>query len=547
MKKNLLLLSLLFIIATITSEARRLTPTEALARISTTGPAKARAAIAQTPRLAARDSISDTYYIFSTAEHSLVVSADDCAPALLGYTDTPTENASTLPPQMRWWLGEYARQIEWGREHHEAAAPHKSEPADRTPIEALCTAHWGQDYPYNFFCPSINGELTVTGCVATAIAQIMYYHRYPQQGFGSKCYEENGKELNLDFTKYKFNWDKMLDKVDGYSDTDAIEEIARLMKVCGISVEMDYNTSNGGGSGARDDLVPSALINHFGYDQSLHLEYRDYYQAETWNNMIYASLANGPVYYGGTTLAGGGHAFVCDGYDSDGYFHINWGWNGDYNGFFLLSALNPEGQGIGGSAGGYNFRQSAVLGIRPPFEGSVPARPYMAVFQNMTCSTSGMLVRFGGGFYNMSGIEGHFTIRMNIEKPDGEVSLSEHYYEDDVPSFIGASVLDFSFPGSYQDGVYRIRPVYCLDNDGDWTNFKVPLSSPVWFNVTLADGKLKLGGDFVFSGEAELTTVPENNVVRWYNLNGTEVDPSQLIPGLYIKANGSKRSLKVVR
>lgn len=549
MKRIIPVFFCLLSIAAATSEARSLSPDEALARVrESTGNAvlKVREATMHSPRLAARDSISGTYYIFSTSEHSIIVGADDIAPALLGYTDTPTENTSAMPPQMQLWLKEYSRQIEWAREHHESPAYHAAEADTRAPIEPLCTTRWGQDHPYNILCPSLNGERTVTGCVATAMAQIMRYHKYPQHGFGSKSYKWNGEEMFLDFTGYNFNWDNMPDEVNGdFNDADAADEIGRLLKTCGFSVEMDYNTSDKGGSGARDDNVPGAFINHFDYDKGLHLEYRDFYTAEDWNDMVYESLATGPVYYGGVTLSGGGHAFVCDGYDADGYFHINWGWNGNFDGFFLLSALDPGGHGTGGSTGGYNFRQSAVLDIRPPFEGSVPAKPYMAVYQNMTCSTSNMLVRFGGGFYNMSGITGHFTIRMMVEDTKGGIHYSKKYYEDDVPSFIGASVLDFDFPEELPDGIYRIRPVYCLDNDDLWTEFKVSISTPSSFNVTLANGKVTVGGEFEVAGIVAPEVTPEKD--KWYNLNGIEIDPSHLTPGLYIKATGGKRCLTLIK
>lgn len=302
----------------------------------------------------------------------LLVSADDCAYPLLAYSDEgsiPSDTAA-MAPALRWWLDEYARQIEWAsaRGINGGARPSVYAAAGRQAIEPMLTTAWDQDSPYNLQCPTYGASSTYTGCVATAMAQVMNYFKYPEKGTGSVSYnaESIGKRLSLNFARRSFDWDNMLPT---YSDNKWTDEqadaVAYLMKACGYAVKMDYGTDS---SGALAMNIPKALTDYFTYDGNLSYECRHFYTATQWNDLIYNNLANvGPVIYGGGSMVGGGHSFVCDGYDGNGLFHFNWGWTGMSDGYFSLDALNPYSLGSGGGmGGGYNFTQDALIGVQPP-------------------------------------------------------------------------------------------------------------------------------------------------------------------------------------
>ena len=162
------------------------------------------------------------------------------------------------------------------------------------------------------------------------------------------------------------DWDNMLDSYDGSTTTIQQQAVANLMKYCGAAVQMDYADAWNGGSGAYSSDVPEALKNYFNYSEATVLKKRSSYTSNNeWDDLIYSELASSrPVYYSGSNNSGG-HAFVCDGYDGNGYYHINWGWSGTSNGNFLLSALDPHEQGTGGSSAGYNNNQAALIYAEP--------------------------------------------------------------------------------------------------------------------------------------------------------------------------------------
>lgn len=314
-------------------------------------------------RLVYTENVNETHqpavYVFSRPGNYFLVSADDNAKALLGYADE-TFDPDNIPPSLKWWIGEYARQI----------ATVGSRPANtvlrtaRAPISPMVKTLWDQGAPYNNMCPVYSGERAVTGCAATAMAQVMKYFNYPAKGKGSHSYRSNGKILSLNFANVEFDWQNMLDRYHNTNTTDAQKNaVANLMYACGVSIDMQYSPVE---SGATDMSVPYALVNYFNYDKGIRYLLRDYYTTAQWEEIIYNQLATrGPVQYSGISNEGG-HSFVCDGYDANGYFHFNWGWSGMSDGYYLLTALDPEQQGIGGSLSGFDFSQSVVGEVRQP-------------------------------------------------------------------------------------------------------------------------------------------------------------------------------------
>ena len=298
----------------------------------------------------------------------VIVSADERMYQILGYSDHGSFVVEDAPDGLLFMLDEYNRQYDLMNALGNTTIVYKS-PKNATPIAPLLSTKWGQGNKdcntYWMQCPQFNGENCYTGCVATAMAQVMAYHKYPDSGQGgSVSYTTNNGILqNMNFDSQHFDWSKMRDTYDYYFDdngevqwvserTDEEKnEVAKLMHACGISVFMEYTPS---GSGAAPYDLPYALIHHFGYNPNIYYAAKDYYKRQTWDSLIVCELnAKRPILYGGRGSLGG-HRFVLDGVDSEGRYHFNFGWNGKSDGYYELDALNP---------GKYNFssEQSMIL------------------------------------------------------------------------------------------------------------------------------------------------------------------------------------------
>ena len=320
--------------------------------------------------------VEANYFVFNVGDDQgfVIAAGDDCVPAILGYADRGTFVGDSLPVNVKAWLDGYSDAI--GRLQASGQQAPRRAPTHAA-IPVLLTCQWDQDYPYNMYCPQFfdTGETCVTGCVATAMAQIMYYHRVRSVRSvqadipGYTCatdWENYGKMTVQGIPKNSpIDWNDMTDTYNSRSTDAAKRAVANLMKYCGVSVEMDYGRSSTGGSGAVSQYVVTALKKYFGYDAGASYVYRSNYSDDAWDELIYNELANGrPVHYSGRGTSGG-HAFVCDGYDGDGYYHFNWGWGGYCDGNFLLSDLTPPGFGIGSNGGGFNDKQGAIIGAKP--------------------------------------------------------------------------------------------------------------------------------------------------------------------------------------
>ena len=317
--------------------------------------------------------VEANYFVFNVGDDQgfVIAAGDDCVPAILGYADRGTFVGDSLPANVKWWLDGYSDAI--GRLQASGQQAPRRAPTHAA-IPALLTCQWNQGSPYNMYCPQFfdTGETCVTGCVATAMAQIMYYHRVRSVRSvqadipGYTCatdWENYGKMTVQGIPKNSpIDWNDMTDTYDNASTDAAKRAVANLMKYCGVSVKMDYSPS---ASGASSSYVVTALKNYFGYDAGTHYVWRSSYSDDAWDELIYNELANGrPVHYSGQGSEGG-HAFVCDGYDGGGYYHINWGWGGYCDANFLLSDLTPSGSGIGSDGGGFNADQGAIIGAKP--------------------------------------------------------------------------------------------------------------------------------------------------------------------------------------
>ncbi|MEI6885380.1 MAG: C10 family peptidase [Bacteroidota bacterium] len=328
------------------------------------------------------------YYVFNIDQSSgfIIISGDDIVHPVLGYSDETGFNPNNIPPNVAAWLKGYEDQISFAISTQISATPEiesewQSLSSGLVPVHPqkgiqavnpLIATLWDQSPFYNALCPYDNtfNDRTVTGCVATAMAMVMKFFNFPPSGAGNHSYNTNRYgTLSANFGGTTYNWAAMPNTV-----TSANSAVATLMYHCGVSVDMDYNVGSQGGSSAYiissaspvTNCTEYALKTYFGYASSLQGLKRANYTNPEWIGLLKTELnASRPIIYAGFGT-GGGHCFVCDGYNDSDYFHFNWGWSGNYDGYFLIDALNPGGTGTGGGTGGYNDGQQAVIGIHPP-------------------------------------------------------------------------------------------------------------------------------------------------------------------------------------
>ena len=312
----------------------------------------------------------------------VIVSGDERQLDVLGYSDDEIFDPENIPCGLSTFLEQYGREYELLQQKTVVSGPfggdeqmvtvEASVPKRVAAISPLLKTKWNQSPYYNNDCPMDprTNKRCVTGCVATAMAQIMKYHNYPSVGQGSTSYtsSKNSIKQSMNFSQVQFNWSKMLNSYDNNSSTAAVNAVAQLMHACGVSLHMDYG-SNASGSTIKN--IPFALINFFKYPHNAVYYDRKYYTRDEWDKMIQNELKAGrPIAYRGVSDPDkdgntGGHAFVLDGCDSDGRYHFNFGWGGSGNGYFYLSSIRPDEYG-------YTNYQGMSCGIDPKLTGNKP-------------------------------------------------------------------------------------------------------------------------------------------------------------------------------
>ena len=417
------------------------------------------------------------YYVFN-AERSqggfVIVAGDDRAPAVLGYSDNGRFDANNVPEAMQELLDGYSAQI---IALSQGAQSVKMNSSGAT-IRPLITANWTQNAPFNSMLPTLpNGNKAVAGCVATAMAQLLYYWKYPTQTT-STIPEYTSQSLSIympALEPVEFNWEAMQDNYMA-SDTESEGALAaaQLTLYCAQSVEMNFMY---GVSGASSSQIPIALSSYFGFKGSAHSEYRENFSSQAWADLIYNELAaNRPVAYGGSK-ASGGHAFLCDGYDGEGMFHINWGWGGMSNGYFLLNVLNPDAQGTGSAseAYGYIYDQAIIIGIEPgeadneialtagnlTLDGAVTTR---------NNSNYDFRVVVSSRFYNYTNEPIDISFGWGLYQ-DGElVSVLWESWGNQLPPnyYYTTNRVSLNFGRGVPSGTFRIMPICSELNAGNW-------------------------------------------------------------------------------
>lgn len=424
------------------------------------------------------------YYVFNTNDNNgfIIISGNDNAKKVLGYSDNGTFDINNLPQGFEYWLSFYQEEIEYLYSLEETEniiaddLYYYTENTFPQAITPLVQTKWNQDYPYNMFCPIVpdsTGKRAVSGCVATAAAQIMHYYGWPEKGDSSKTYTTRTYkiELSVDYSDTYYDWSNMANIYNSKSTLKENEAVGTLMYHVGTAVNMNYGHT----SGAYTRDMAQALATYFNYDKNIRYIQRTYYSFSEWKNIIKTELAEGrPILYAGSSSSGA-HMFVCDGYNSDDFFHINWGWGGSSDGYFELTALTPGTQGIGGTTGGYNRSQELIIGIQKPieeqrepfYEISMKKAPEVSVDRiNRTDTfriTALSLYNRGSNLFS-----GKFGVALYADNELKNILIEKEVNSLKANYGWGSYNIDTSIEGDVLNGYYKLYVVYKGVDQSDW-------------------------------------------------------------------------------
>ena len=495
------LFSLLLLLISVWAAAEVLTPAEALARLGAEqGVRKLRGRLDPEPAMTfTAGSPEPAVYLFrSGADGLMALSAESRTPALLGYSDSADPSAP-LPPALEMLLDSYAREIGALRAAP-AAATAEEEPSDYPSIDPICKTRWDQLAPYNDDCPidPETGRRCVTGCVATAMAQVLNVYRYPEQCTGGReayTWERTGTTLSMNFDTIAIDWD---DLYPTYWAGENPAGVARLMSAVGHACHMEYGP---GESGANAEILLSGLVRHFDYDCTATYQHRSQYPLAQWIAMVHEALTLGyPLYYDGyTPTYSEGHAFVIDGYSSDGLFHVNWGWSGVSDGYFRLTALDPNVQGTGGADHrAYGVDQGAIFGLKPGDTSHADAPLNFFTYNRLTPTVdsaklaTSVTLTFGpeGLMYNLGPLVPTSVIpAVTVTHTSGR---TYHYRADQVyrnlAIYDGIESFAVKFPRSLPTGVYYVSPSVYDPSQGKYYEVGFPLGRGCTFEADVDDG-----------------------------------------------------------
>lgn len=451
------------------------------------------------------------YYAFNLEQGYVIVSGDDEMTELVGYAENGFFDAENVPPQMQLWLDGYAEYVAAVQSGKAKARKILLSDSPSVVVEPLVTTKWNQDAPFNNFAPEYtddnnNTQRCATGCAATAMAQIMKFHNWPEQGVGHYSYEHQSfGTISSNFSEHVYDWTNMIDRYNNgeYSNMQA-DAVALLMKDCGVSLNMNY----GPVSGASIYSYYPAFKNYFRY--SSRTVNRSGCETAEFTKIITDELQEGrPLIYCGTG-EDGGHAFVVDGYDTNYFLHVNWGWGGYSDGYFDMNYMDPTGLGIGGGSGAFKWNQGIVL-ARPLKDGVEPYEfiqqlcfvPYDDVKggifceQEMPANKGDVVTILLRNTANLSGESFFGSLNVGVFDDSGALVTmgNEERIENnngDLLEFQSGSLYSVDLPmtlntAGIADGNYIVRAMSKANGDV-WRKF----ASTDCLNMTVADGKVYL-------------------------------------------------------
>lgn len=437
------------------------------------------------------------YYIFNNPEGGwVIIASDDRVNPVVGYSPEGSFITTDMPENLRWWMDGVSKAIDAVRQSGQEASAsvrHAWEslltggmPVKDGSKKYIKTALWNQTKPYNDLCPIASGEnkRSATGCIATTMAIIMHNNRWPAHGKGEiGNYTTTTNQTYIpayDIESHFYDWDMMWNEnvTDGLTDKwtpEQTEQVAQLMHDCGVSVKMNYSSEV---SSSTSSEMLNAIKNNMCYSEKAVLVSRSSYKLDQWFQLMKNEIDHGrAVYYAGADEAGGGHAFVCDGYDTDGSkLHINWGWGGACNGYYTLDLSIPQIK--------YAFSnyQEAIIGLAPDtanveleetislvctiyndFYGISPRVP--------TDLTAGSEIKFHVGWIsNNSNVAKKAEFKICLEDKDGNVRQEGWRLVMNLPASDGYIYSDYT-----ANNVLNVSPdltdyfkLYIKNSSGKW-------------------------------------------------------------------------------
>lgn len=426
------------------------------------------------------------YYVFNAKQNNgfVIVSGDKRTKKILGYTDKGHFDDTKIPENMRWWLNQYVEGISSLNDNSSKdiailGALDIEETIAESPnvvVKPLIKTKWGQSAPYNLQCPKEGARYCMTGCTATAMAQIMYFNRWPKStSINIPAYTNSrNKETYEDLPVTSFAWKDMKISYpsDAKSNLDpANAAVAKLMRYCGQSVHMNYGPDASGAYCYSEDLV-----DYFNYSKKARTVWRCDYSGSQWKKFLIEELqAKRPVLYDGFSKVSG-HAFVCDGYDGKGYFHFNWGWDGSCDGYFLLASMTPTGP----FKSNYEMNQRMLIGLEPNSivtdEKNSVAKSYAIDLDKETYSRSSANESFEititSWFSNISTMPRTYDLGWGVYKSDGHTLLRSYTTLDNNQYFKGRGSQSMTktlpFGKGLADGTYYLRPISRESGNAEW-------------------------------------------------------------------------------
>ena len=510
------------------------------------------------------------YYILNAPDSAgyVIVSGDDRFIDVLGYSTSGSLSSDNMPDGLQYLLSALSSEITSATELYDNEGIQHVE-AVRYPltdngqsIAPLVKTHWGQNYPFNAQVPvSYSGTYSIyhgrasVGCVALAMAQVMNYWKYPANGQGGVCYNELYDNLYVNFSEQTYNWDAIATEYGSYVDDNGNyhnatytqtqkDEVAKLCYHLGLAINTEWNADNYGSSGAYEEYIPKAMITYLGYNPYAKLRYREVLGVEGFSQAILDDLTAGRPVIMAAGSTSGGHCFILDGYDaSTGMFHVNWGWQGDDNAYYSITAMKPN-------ARNYNFilDQAIVSGLQPESEdfGYSPSIYYKSLSLNTTSLNKGRPLSAKVDTLYDSDFFFDGKVGLAVFDSDGNIKVNAINEEIMAGYFYIDYTFNITFPKSMSAGTYTI----CMamqDSEGNILPVHAAYGNTESWTITVSSG---MTGDIQITADEPVSTGIENVELTakagsksvsgddyWYTTTGVRVQlPGK---GIYIR-NGKK-------
>ncbi|MBR1666646.1 MAG: C10 family peptidase [Bacteroidaceae bacterium] len=503
------------------------------------------------------------YYVFGRATGGFViVGGETRLPAIVAYAKEAAWGNEDLPPALEGFLNAYTRLVQEVRQGEEVLIPLRSMEEAVPVVEPLCKTAWNQQAPYNSLCPVDGTKTCPVGCVALAMAQIMKYYEWPLHGRGKVYYTPqrlpSAGMLYVDFSESVYDWDAMLNTTaELKANKAAADAVAKLCYDCGVSSRMEYGAES---SGTYDDYAIQSMYENFGYKAStIKIVYRDCYATqEEWDAIWKAELDEGrPVLYSGATTGGDGHEFVVDGYDSNGFVHVNWGWGGVSDGYFDVTVLNAT------ASQSFSSGQGMIIGIVPDYTGKdvvhAPVVPYMASPFSLTGTLllgKNKLVTVSN-VYNRSRSAQTWQVGVGLYSLDGmfiaNMAVNEVSKAIPAMSGIASSTVMMDIPVTTPNGEYVVCAIFRSKAEEEWMFPNVvggATNNRVY--TTIADGVATFAPSSSSIYNICIDDSDEGNVEvmshQYFDLTGKPVKEPQkgIMMDVQTFSNGEKKVQKVL-